>query len=213
MDDQSSLLEKKHAVFCLHEEQLETWEQKIMATHGHPHAQSYRFYRAFFDNLKYAGSADTRFYSYQDDLNFTEYSRPRMAVNTYSITSWGATPNKALMDYLLKVAAAGWPDDAEPVINSGQFTVHTTNEEFRAALHAHDRGRKRSWNEPGGRVFSLEPGDEADFEDMRLLIDTFHAGYVLPTRKGDSDAAIALSRLSLAAAIALFPADLHDAWI
>lgn len=213
MDGQPSLLEKKHAIFHLHEEQQEAWEQKIMATHGHPHAPQYRFYRAFFDNLKFASSADTRFYSYQDELNFTEYSRPRMAVNTYSITSWGAAPNKALMDYLLKVAAAGWPEDAEPVINSGQFIVHSTDDHFRTALQNYDRGRKRSWNTPDGRVYSLEPADEADFEDMRQLVETFHAGFVLPTRKGDSDAARAQSQLTLVTIIDLFPAHLDDAWL
>lgn len=133
-------LQETHERYC-HYNQTPGQNSEWMADHGHPMASQYRRLRSFFDRLRFACNSGARYFTYQDENNYSEYWAPSLELTreprgeAFS-SFYHAYPamGEHWDNYLKAAAEAGWPATVDPRLDSGTWLVSTTDEAMAHAL-------------------------------------------------------------------------------
>jgi hypothetical protein len=161
---------------------------------------TYRELRGFFDSLSYACNSSARRFSHKNKYERSEYWAPDLDLSWYpkgdELSNFGHIypSHDRWSEYIQAVAAAGWPEGAEPGIKAGHWLIRTQNEKLRAALISlRDKGQsvtvKPAIDEETETVYYdvsiyFRGADEALALHRKIvaLLQKYHKGYILPLR-------------------------------
>jgi hypothetical protein len=108
-----------------------------MVALGHPFADDYMKFRAYFDGLAYACNSGARFVAYRNEHHHVEYWGPSLGLSKDGI--W-PSDQEAYHGLARKAAEDGWPEECKPSINPGSFCLTTKSVRFAAEVFVLSKG-------------------------------------------------------------------------
>lgn len=199
-------LDSTHAAYCSYN-QRESSKEALMVELGHPMSGPYRELRAFFDTLSYACNSSARRFSHKNAFERSEYWAPDLDLSWYpqgdTLSRFGHIypSHDRWNEYVQAVAAAGWPEGAQPGMKAGSWNIRTQNEKLRAdLLKLRDKGYslkvKPAIDEETETVFyDVSVYFNKGAEDLPLhrklvaLLRKHHKAYILPVRTAEQEQA------------------------
>jgi len=166
-----------------------------MANNGHPFAKEYGTLREFFDSLKFAANAGARFYTYEDQNNYSEYWAPQLSVTWQAFGYRGfegdvfPAQGERWQRYLEALKEDHWPASQQPVLCGGDWLVVTGDTTLLQNLR-YLGAQVRARNEDASCYqASMHDVSLSLFRQIKKLIDKYQPNGQLPTRTHADDRA------------------------